>query len=228
MVTVETVSKGFGDEAYDWFAGLALDNSRDFFQAHRAIYDGAVKGPFEELLRESAKEFGGVPKTFRPNRDTRFSVDKRPYKTNIGGYLEGAGAMCYLHVDGDGLMAATGYYMMANDQLARFRAALATVEEAAENEAELRGIIAAIEAEGLEVGGEGVKTAPKGFSKDHPAIDLLRRKSLTVSSVLSPDETEDPARCLAHAGHVWRTAKPLNAWLDRHVGPSEQGPGLAR
>jgi uncharacterized protein (DUF2461 family) len=69
--------RGWPAEALEFFDGLAADNSRAYWTAHRDTYEQAVNGPMEELLAELAPEFGG-PKLFRPNRDVRFSPDKSP------------------------------------------------------------------------------------------------------------------------------------------------------
>ncbi len=205
---------GFSPTALDWLVGIGLENSREWFLAHRDAYEGEVKGPFVALLAELAEVFGGTPKVFRPNRDVRFSADKRPYKTNVSGYLDGTGPTFYLALSDAGLFAATGYYGMAGDQLERYRAALVTGEDSLELGAALRAIV---EREGVE--GERLKTAPRGIAKDAPNLDLLRFKSLTISG-LAPFDELGRERCLAHAAGVWRRGEALNVWLDAHVGRS--------
>ena len=118
-------------------------------------------------------------KTFRPNRDVRFSKDKSPYKTAIGavGEAEG-GTMYYVQLSSSGLLAASGYYHMATDQLARFR-------EAVDDDAtgrRSRTCAGRWPRTGYELGAiDALKTAPRGYAKDHPRIELLRRKGLTAS-----------------------------------------------
>ncbi|MFD0328186.1 DUF2461 domain-containing protein [Streptacidiphilus monticola] len=109
---------------------------------------------------------------FRPNRDVRFSADKSPYKTAIGATLEHGG---YIQLSAEGLALAAGYYGMAADQLARYRAAVAEDLSGAE----LERIIAELTEQKIEVRSrEQLKSAPRGFPKDHPRIELLRHKDL--------------------------------------------------
>lgn len=72
---------GFGPDLAAFYRGLAADNSKAYWAAHKADYDTQVRGPLELLLGELADEFGEA-KVFRPNRDIRFSADKSPYKTS--------------------------------------------------------------------------------------------------------------------------------------------------
>ena len=197
---------------------MSLNNSRDQFLELKSQYETTVREPFIELLTALSAEFGGKPKVFRPNRDVRFSTDKRPYKTNVSGYLEGSDAMCYLDLSLDGFMAATGYYQMAKDQLVKYRSAL-TFDEGVELGVELRAIIAATDAKG-----EGLKTVPRGIPKDHLNADLLGFTSLTCSSTMPVDDFLG-SDAMGFAREVWHRAAPLNVWLKEHVGPSSEGWG---
>src|SRR2546422_225287 len=125
----------------------------------------------EALLEKLEPEFG-PGKVFRPYRDVRFSADKSPYKTAMGAVCVRDAAVYYLQLSADGLMAAAGYYHMARDQLARFRAAV----DDGKAGGELAAIVGRLEKGGYEVGGEALRTAPRGFRPDHPRIRLLRHK----------------------------------------------------
>lgn len=74
---------GWPEEALEFYEGLAADNSKAYWTAHKAVYEDAVLRPMTGLLEELAAEFGEA-KIFRPYRDVRFSADKSPYKTHIG------------------------------------------------------------------------------------------------------------------------------------------------
>ena len=125
----------------------------------------------DELLAELAPEFG-EGKVFRPYRDVRFSADKSPYKTAMGASLSGGG---YIHLSAEGLGAGCGMYMMAPDQLERFRRAVSDDRSGAE----LTRVVAKVTKAGIEVSAhDALKTAPKGYPKDHPRIELLRQKGL--------------------------------------------------
>ena len=68
--------------------------------------------------------------------------------------------------------------------------------------------------------GESLQTAPRGYPREHPRIELLRRKSLIAGRALTGEGGIDRDAALDHVGGAWRAAEPLNAWLDAHVGPS--------
>jgi uncharacterized protein (TIGR02453 family) len=151
---------GFSPAAFDWFAGLQADNSKAWFHAHRATYDSAVRGELEALLDELAAEHDGIVKLFRQHRDTRFSADgAAPYKTTTYGLIaerpDDLPAL-YAQLSAQGFFAGTGYHMLAPDQLARFRDAIA---DDGTGPALERAIAAAHEA-GVETYGEALKTAP--------------------------------------------------------------------
>ncbi|HEX5095111.1 MAG TPA: DUF2461 family protein, partial [Acidimicrobiia bacterium] len=117
--------RGWPADALAFYAGLEADNSRTYWQAHKATYDDSVKAPFLALSEVVAKEFGPL-RLFRPHRDTRFSKDKTPYKTAQGAVTEGrGGTMYYVALSAEGLYAGSGYYMFGPDQLERWRAAVA-------------------------------------------------------------------------------------------------------
>src|SRR3954464_11774369 len=130
--------RGFPVEAVEFYEGLLADNSKTYWQGHKATYDADVQGPMKELLAEVAGEFGNG-KVFRPYRDVRFSADKTPYKTHIGTLLDGGG---YVQLGADGLATGCGVWPLGGDQVRRFRAAVAddaTGEPLTAVVAELRG-----------------------------------------------------------------------------------------
>ena len=208
--------RGFPAEAFDFFDGLEADNSKTYWQANKARYDDAVKGPMEALLAELAPEFG-PGRIFRHNRDVRFSADKSPYKTNIGAVAERDGSVFYVSLWTGGLFAGSGYYRMARDQLERFRAAVASASGG-----ELETLVAGAGAAGYEVGGEALKRAPRGYPADHPRIRLLRHKGVTVGRSWEPARWMGTAGCAGRVAEVWRAAAPVNEWLRANVGPSTE------
>jgi len=130
------------------------------------------------LLTELGKDFGGEIKTFRQNRDIRFSRDKSPYKTNTYGILHEtaiAAQGLYASISAEGLVAGSGYYLMAPDQLDRYRQGVAGGELGPQ----LARRIGKAQEAGLELRGETLSTTPRGYPKDHERIELLRRKNLT-------------------------------------------------
>jgi uncharacterized protein (TIGR02453 family) len=212
---VSLVFRGWPPDALRWFAGLEADNSRDWFHANRATYDDAVRGPMEALLAELEPAFG-EGKVFRPNRDTRFSADKSPYKTNCAAVVpRSEGGAFYVSVSADGLHVAAGCYMMSRDQLDRFRRAVADDRAGPA----LERVVGALERERFDVGYETLKTAPRGYPKDHPRVRLLRHGGLTAGRVHPPRKWLHTAAAKDGVVEVWTAVAPMHEWLDRHVGP---------
>ena len=212
--------RGFPVEAIEFYEELAADNSKAFWQEHRGRYLDDVRSPMEDLTEE-LDGYGPVH-LFRPYNDLRFAKDRPPYKTHQGAYgeLEG-GSGYYVHLSADGLMAAAGYYAMAKDQLDRFRGAVdadATGEEVAAIVAELRRRRYSIGAI------SELKTAPRGYPRDHARIDLLRRKGLMASKDFGSPKWIHTAAAATRVRETWEGAADLCAWLDAHVGPSSLGP----
>jgi uncharacterized protein (TIGR02453 family) len=204
---------GFGEGAVEFYDGLVADNSKAYWTDHRTLYEDDVKAPMLALLAACEAEFGGG-KLFRPYRDIRFSADKTPYKTHCGAT---AGPF-YVQVGPDGLMAAGGYYRMAPDQLTRYRTAVDDERRGGE----LDRLLAAVAAGGVTIGGEQVRTRPKGVPADHPRLDLMRRKGLYGHRAWPPDDGLHSAEALNRVTETWRSLNPLVEWLTAHVGPSEQ------
>jgi uncharacterized protein (TIGR02453 family) len=211
--------EGFGAEVREWFEGLEADNSREYFSAHRAFFEESVRGQMAALLTELSDTFGGGVKLFRPNRDIRFSADKSPYKTNTYGLLLGAEIApdgLYASISADGLVAGSGYHVMARDQLERYR------ERVADDRLgpELAKLVAAADKKGLEIWGESLATAPRGYRTDHPRIALLRRKSLSLGARRQFGDGIGRADGLRFVTRTWRATAPVTGWLEEHVGAS--------
>jgi uncharacterized protein (TIGR02453 family) len=216
---VEAGFHGFPASAFEWFVELERDNSRTYFTATRAVYERDVRDALEAMFEELRGEFGGEVRMFRQNRDVRFSPDKSPYKTNTYGLLQGARdaeSGLYASLSARGLYAGSGFHVMARDQLERFRDAVADDRAGPV----LEQAVADAEGAGLEVLGETLRTAPRGRPRDHPRIDLLRRKALVALRALPAGDGIGRAAALEHVASTWRAARPLNAWLDEHVGPT--------
>ncbi|MEU1283812.1 DUF2461 domain-containing protein [Kitasatospora sp. NPDC005856] len=206
--------KGWPAEALDFYEHLEADNSKTFWQAHKDRYEDAVRAPMEQLLAELEPEFG-PGKVFRPNRDIRFSADKSPYKTHIGAHLESGG---YIQLSADGLACGNGFYQLAPDQLERYRAAVAEDVSGAE----LERVIARVEEQGPRVvGRDSLKSAPRGYPKDHPRIVLLRHKGLVAWQEWEPAKWLGTRAAHTRITGFLHASQPLRDWLDDHVGPSE-------
>lgn len=202
---------GWPPEALEWFDGLAANNSKDWFHAHRDTYDRAVRGPLETLLAEVEDEFGPAV-VARPNRDIRFSTDKSPYKLQIYARVphEPSGGTLYVQLRREGMFTGGGLYMPDRNRLAAVRAAIADDVLGPE----LEQIIATMEGEGIELMRDGaLKTAPKGYPRDHPRIELLRLPHLAGGTMHEAGpwlHTPDAGRRVVEG---WEAVTPLLAWL---------------
>lgn len=204
--------RGWPVEALEFFEGLAADNSKAYWQRNKGVYDAAVRAPMEELLAELAPEFG-EGRIFRPYRDIRFSRDKSPYKTQIGAMV-GDG---YVQLTAEGLAVGSGMWEMAPDQLERYRAAVSEGRSGGK----LARLVVEARAIGLDVmGHEVLKTAPKGYPKDHPRIELLRYKGLVAWREWPAGAWLGTRRAKERVVGFLRDSQPLNGWLRAQVGPS--------
>ncbi|RDI66786.1 DUF2461 domain-containing protein [Nocardia pseudobrasiliensis] len=205
---------GFPLAGLDFYEDLEADNSKSFWTAHKHIYDKAVREPMTALCAELEADFGPA-KIFRPYRDVRFASDKRPYKDHQGAVVHSAsGAGWYVQIGAPGLFVAGGLYAASPEQLARLRT---TIDDEVRGH-ELEQILAGLTAVGYQVGGDRLKTKPKGFSADHPRIDLLRHKSIVVSKDFgAPDWLETP-RAAKEIRQSWETLRPAVEWLSAVVG----------
>ena len=205
--------KGWPASALEFYEGLEADNSKTYWNDHKSIYEHDVKAPMTELLAELADEFG-EGRMFRPYRDIRFSADKSPYKTSVAA---GVGEYGYVQLTSEGLLAGAGMYHLMPDQLTRYRAAVAADRSGTQLEATIQGI----RRKKLDVHGtDPLKTAPKGYDKDHPRIDLLRNKGLVVMKQWPAAAWLGTAAAKAKVVEVLRGARPVIDWLDENVGPS--------
>lgn len=206
---------------------LAEHNTRDWFNENRSRYDAAKQnisdvldqlleglGQMDEgLLGVTAKE-----SMFRIFRDTRFSKNKAPYKTNMGGWMTQGGrkapyAGYYLHVEADGKsFLAGGVYHPQGNILKAIREAIDYDGE------EMQKIITskAFKDHFGEMGGSKVKTTPRGYKKDHPHIDLLRHKDFLMD-VQVDDKTLTSEGFVDHALSVFKQMVPLNNYLNKAI-----------
>jgi uncharacterized protein (TIGR02453 family) len=209
--------EGFGKGVVRFYEDLAANNTRDWWHANKVWYEQDVRAPLEHLLEDLRGEFGEA-KVFRPNRDTRFSKDKSPYKTAAAaviGRAHGGIGTLYLQVSADGVMVGGGTYTPDGEHLARLREAIADDETGPE----LEQIVAEIRQGGGEVGAhEELKTAPRGYPADHPRIELLRLKGIIGWYDHPAGRWLQSAAARDQVADGWRSLRPLNAWLATNVG----------
>lgn len=203
---------GWKAEALEFFDGLEADNSKAYWQRNKDVYEKLVRTPMEELLVELEPEWG-EGRIFRPYRDVRFSSDKSPYKTSIAATV-GEG---YVQLTAEGLGVGCGMWEMAADQLERYRGAV----DADRSGKRLTGLVAKARAAGLDVTAhEELKTAPRGYPKDHPRIELLRYKGLISWREWPAGAWLGTKKAKERVAEFFRLSRPLNEWLRTNVGPS--------
>lgn len=217
---------GFSKETVKFFESLTKNNNSEWFDAHRNDYERFVKKPSQdfvssmgELLTVLDSGIQAIPKVnqsmFRINRDTRFSNDKSPYKTNMGLWfwsghrprMECSGF--YLHLEGDTLMLGTGIYMFSKELLDRYRDAVVDPKLGKE----LAAAIKALSKNGYETGGKHYKKTPRGYDPSHPNAQLL-----LFNGIYAGIEEKIPAEfyssklldyCFIH----YKKMLPLHEWL---------------
>ena len=200
---------GFPVAALDFYDDLEADNTKSFWEKHKAVYADAVKAPMVALCAALEPEFG-TAKVFRPYRDVRFAKDKTPYKDHQGAFVAaGPATGWYVEVGAPGVRVGAGFYHAEADRLAAFRTAVADDRTGPG----LVTLLAGLEADGWTVGGECLKTSPRGYDQDHPRIDLLRHKSLTVAKSYGFEPFVHTAELLDRVRDDWRAVTPVVEWV---------------
>ena len=212
--------RGFSREALQFLVDLAMNNERTWFQARKTDYERLLKQPLEALCVDLSDEFerrkvplSADPKKspFRIYRDTRFSKDKSPYKTNIAASFpwvgSGGGATSpgeserhgggYFHLSPEGSWMGGGMWHPEPARLAAFRREVDRSPErtlAALNEP---GFLKRFES--VHGDEESLKRVPQGYPADHPHAELLKLKNVTFGRELSDEEalSADLPRILA-------------------------------
>ena len=216
---------GFSSEAIAFLRGLERHNKREWFQPRKHVYEEQVRAPLEALvsainaeLAEFAPRYVTPVKKaiFRIYRDTRFSKDKRPYKTHIAAtfYLQNlgkaAGPCFYFHFTAKELLVFAGVYMPEREELLAIRNLLAERHE------EFRELMRGkpLRAAMGELQGEQLSRVPKGFAKDHSAEDLIRRKQWFLESTLDGGVVTS-GRMLQEIIDRFRASTPMLEFLNQ-------------
>jgi uncharacterized protein (TIGR02453 family) len=217
----------FPPEGLRFLKSLKRNNNRDWFAAHKTEYESFVRTPMIELVESLATEFArfapdilSTPKAslYRIHRDTRFSQDKRPYKTHVAAVFsskslskhEGAGF--YFHIAPDELLLGGGLYMPEPEDLRVIRMTVAG-EYAA-----FRKIVEARSFKRLfgDVRGERLVRVPRGFNPEHPAANYLRLKQFLASRTLPP-ASASTSRFFSILVETFEALGPLIRFLNEPV-----------
>lgn len=213
--------QGFAPDAIEFLGDLEANNDREWFKANRGRYEACLRGPATALGEDLADL--GRAHLFRPWNDTRFRPGP-PIKEHLGlaiGY-EGAGGF-YVELSLDGLLVAAGLHNPTPDQVERLRQAIDSGRSAA---ALTRAIGRARDA-GLELNEPDLVRAPRGYSSDHPRLDLLRRRRLTVARRHQLGPWLHRPQAGARIRKDLDAAAPLVHWLRERVGAPQRAAARA-
>ena len=198
---------GWKGDFVGFFRGLELDNSKRYFEAHRRQYEVDVRKPMEELVAELEPLLGGG-KIFRVNRDIRFSADKSPYKPNIAAVV----GTIYIHLDAHQLFLGTGAHNPDNAWLRRYREAVASPLGE-----ELVNLVTRMRTDGINVGGNPLKTTPRAYPPDHPRIELLRWREVVAGRRFPIEPWIATTAAKDRVVETWDIMRPFADWLTEHV-----------
>lgn len=210
---------GFPREGMEFLDQLRTHNNREWFLAHKDVYERCCRTPMEALAAALEPRFGNA-RISRINRDMRFSRDGAPYKTYIAAGIGGR----YISLSGIGLFVGAGLYKPEPAMLQRFRAAIADDSTGRELEA----IVSSLRRDGYDVGSHHTLTsAPRGYTKDHPRIELLQMKDIFAGRMFAPSAWLATARARERIERVMSDTGPLVDWVQRNVTGTIQ-PGRSR
>lgn len=166
---------GFTEDTFQFFDAIAANNNRDWWLAHKAHYETSVKQPILDLTSELALRYSEAH-IFRPNRDTRFTKDKGPYKTSISFSIPDGKCEFYFQLDTSGILLGGGLYEPGKQQLQEWREIFDT------NRADdVKQFMTKASHDGFKATRDGaLKTAPQGWPKDHPDVEYLRLKHIAM------------------------------------------------
>jgi len=206
-------------EALTFLRNLARHNDREWFTPRKGEFEALLKEPMLAIVRkitDAMIDFApnhmrpAEKSLFRIYRDTRFSADKRPYKTHVAawwshqGLEKTSGAGYYFHISAKEVIIAAGSYMPEKDQLAAIRHWLL------DHHQEFRKLLQNPKVRSTfdEFEGNALTRPPKGFPKEHPALDLIQCRQWGLAAALPPAEALKPSLA-ATVIRYFRIAAPV-------------------
>jgi uncharacterized protein (TIGR02453 family) len=221
--------KGFPPETIQFFAELAANNNKHWFEAHRSDYDDFVMEPSRDfvialggLLRELAPNIMADPRVnksiFRIYRDTRFSKDKTPYKTHLalwfpvsqrGAKFDHPGF--YFHLEPDNLMLGVGIHKFSKPLLKAYRDSVIDPKQGSS----LAQAIKAVADKGYSVGEKTYKRTPRGYDPEHELAELLLYSGLTTGINLGIPAELHSVDLVEYCFMHFQAMAPIVDWLER-------------
>src|SRR3954447_24041086 len=239
-VPTDTAFAGFPREGLEFLAGLAEDNSRGYFDAHRDVYEGALLAPAkalvvalgEELRARVAPGLRAEPRVngsiMRINRDTRFTNHKRPYNDHLDfGFWGGDGPSraypgLFLRLRPEAVGLGAGMHRFEASALGPYRRSAGGDETGQAPEAALA---AAAAMRGAVVNAPALKRVPRGFDADHPRGELLRHDGLYVGGEWKLPRSASGPGCVRWTAERLQRMAPVERWLS--VALADRSPGPA-
>jgi uncharacterized protein (TIGR02453 family) len=210
------MSTGIPAEAFEFYDHLAVDNSREFWNAHRDEYEQYVRGPLQTLADTLEPAFGEAH-LYRPYRDMRFSRDKTPLKDHQGCvFAADNGLGWYLQVSASGLMVAGGWYQSTGQQVKSYREHLAD-----QGSGQLRAALKVATKASFVIDGDQLKTRPRGVAEDDPDLDLFRHRTLHATRRWEPQAWMGSKRLENTVRSSFEKLRPMIETLGAIVGPRE-------
>ena len=222
----------YSKDAVAFLAELSINNDRGWFKANQDRYEASVREPTLALIRAMRPQLAKISKhivasdkkvggsMMRPQRDTRFSADKIPYKTNVGVQFRNAAGKdvhapgFYFHFDPDGVFLAAGMWHPDTPSLAKIRASID------KNPARWKRVLSEKALTGrFELSGDSLKRPPRGYDAEHPMIDLLKRKDHVVVANLKSSALQKKT-LVSDLITCFKAAKPYMKLLHDAVGLS--------
>jgi len=213
-------------ETFDFLKNIRENNNRDWFTEHKPKYELAKDNAktFATALMEEMNKHDHIEglKVFRIYRDVRFSKDKTPYKSSIGcGFTRATEKLrggCYLNIEPGNTFVGGGFWGPNAQDLKRIR------NEFLFNDEPFRKILASKSFKKYfgTLGGEELKTAPKGFDKEHPNIDLIRKKQFLIGREFSEKEVLSKD-FLKECNDTFKAMRPFFDFMSETLSTNENG-----
>jgi len=223
--------KRFSDKTFQFFKDLENNNTREWFEDNRSVFEEYVLNPAQEFVMEVGEwvkslcpKIVAIPKTdksiFRIYRDVRFSKDKTPYKTHLGIFLwEGPRKKLgnpgfYLQLDKSQILIAGGLYQLPSELVKPYRDAVSDFKKGSEVAKILKKIT---KNSSYKLGGSHYKRVPRGYDPENPNAELLLHNGLYLYHEGAVPKEVYSSDFLDYALGVFKDIMPLHKWIRDNI-----------
>ncbi|UCC80371.1 MAG: DUF2461 domain-containing protein [Candidatus Zixiibacteriota bacterium] len=218
---------GFPKECIEFFKGLEKHNDKRWFEKHKEEYEEYVQTPSRFFVVDLGRKLEKIapnviadPRVnrslFKIHRDTRFSPDKRPFKTNLGIWLwegERKRMECsgfYFHYEGSEMFLGTGLYMFPREHLAEYRDSVVHDKYGA---ALVKAIKTITRDKRYKIGGKSYKKVPRGYDTEHPNAEWLLYGGIHASITMKIPKEFYSAKLIDFCYEHFKAMQPLHKWV---------------